>query len=845
LHDRLEWSDETLRIFGTSRDKFGGTLADFLAFVHPDDLEAMQTMHTRSLASDGIVEMEYRILRPDGEERLLYDRGETTYDGNGKPIRKTGMVLDVTERKRSEAERDRLFNLSLDLLCVAGFNGQLKQVNPAWTKCLGWTAEELTSRPMQEFILPEDREATILSRAQIHQGKPSRGFENRYRCKDGSYRWLSWNVHPSIESRQVFAVARDVTEKKRTEMSLRESEERFRQLAENINEVFWITDPGKNEMLYISPAYEKIWGRSCESLYASPIAWFEAIHSEDRGRIRQAALMNQIRGEYDETYRIMRPDGAVRWIRDRAFPVENANGEVFRIVGTAEDITARKLAEERLTEQATLLDSAHEAILVKDLEDKIIYWNKGAERTYGWTADEVLGRKSGELLYKDSTKLHECVSLLLEKGEWHGEVVKLTKDGRDLIIEVRWTLVRDAQGRPKSILAINTDITEKKKLEAHFLRAQRMDSIGTLASGIAHDLNNVLAPIIMSVATLKHLARNEDDLAVLETLSGSAQRGAQLVKQVLTFARGIEGQRIPVNPHHLMRDLLKVMRDTFPKSIDMHFTSARNLWTVTGDPTQMHQVFLNLCVNARDAMPGGGNLTITMENVLLDETYAAMNPDSRTGSFVMVQVADTGIGIPPEIQDRVFEPFFTTKEIGKGTGLGLSTTLAIVKSHGGFINLHSEVRKGTKFKVYLPANATESAADEVALEQTRLPRGAGELILVVDDEEAIRKIARRTLERFGYRVMLAVNGAEAVAIYAQNEANVAAVLTDMAMPIMDGPALILALKALNSQVRIIGSSGLASNELVARALGAGVQHFVPKPYTAEALLTTLKKVLAA
>jgi CheY-like chemotaxis protein len=242
-------------------------------------------------------------------------------------------------------------------------------------------------------------------------------------------------------------------------------------------------------------------------------------------------------------------------------------------------------------------------------------------------------------------------------------------------------------------------------------------------------------------------------------------------------------------------------------------------------------------------MADGGQLSLTTENVVLDTTYAAMNIDARPGAYVRITVADTGPGIAPEVRDRIFEPFFTTKEIGKGTGLGLSTSLAIVKSHGGFIHVYSEVGQGSKFKVYLPANTTAVAANDVAVEQSRLPRGNGELILLVDDEAAIREIAGATLERFGYRVMSATNGAEAVALFAVHRGDIAAVLTDMAMPVMDGPAMIIALKSIDASVKIIGSSGLASNDGVAKAVGAGVEHFVPKPYTAETLLKTLEEVL--
>ncbi|EEF61118.1 hybrid sensor histidine kinase/response regulator [Pedosphaera parvula] len=502
-----------------------------------------------------------------------------------------------------------------------------------------------------------------------------------------------------------------------------------------------------------------------------------------------------------------------------------------------------RIAEQKMAQQAALLDKARDAIFVRDLANLVLFWNKGAERVYGWNAVEVLGRSTSEFLSTDQRTFLPAVQALLQKGEWAGELQKKTKAGHVITVDCRWTLVRDERQEPNSVLCIETDITERKQLEANFLRAQRMESIGTLAGGIAHDLNNVFAPILMSVALLRMNMPDEESKDLLHTLQTSAQRGAELVKQVLSFARGVEGERIEVNPVHLMREILNVVRDTFPKSIVFNFLDKQDLWNVTGDPTQLHQVFLNLCVNARDAMPNGGDLTLKLENVVLDATYATTNPDSRPGAYVVVQVADTGAGIPPEIRDKIFEPFFTTKEFGKGTGLGLSTTLAIVKSHGGFIKVCSEVGQGTNFEVYLPANTTEAAAHQAAVEPTRLPLGNGELILVVDDEEGLRKIARRTLERFGYRVLLAAHGAEAVALYVQHSQEIAVVLTDMAMPIMDGPALILALKSLNPQARIIGSSGLTSADGLAKAVGAGVSHFVPKPYTAELMLKTLHEAL--
>jgi CheY-like chemotaxis protein len=373
-----------------------------------------------------------------------------------------------------------------------------------------------------------------------------------------------------------------------------------------------------------------------------------------------------------------------------------------------------------------------------------------------------------------------------------------------------------------------------------------MESVGILAGGIAHDLNNVLAPILMSIALLKlKMPDNEKVQKQLDQLAAYAQRGANLVKQVLTFGRGAENQRVLMQPKHIGREIEQIVSDTFPKNIEFDFSFASDLWPITGDPTQLHQTILNLCVNARDAMPAGGQLSLRMENHTLDTTFAGMHNLSNPGPYVMIAVKDTGTGIPAAIRERIFEPFFTTKDIGKGTGLGLSTTLAIVKSHGGFIDLRSEEGRGTTFMLYFPASSTPITVDAPGAAQRGLPLGDNELILVVDDEALIREVARSTLERFGYRVLQAQNGTEAVALYALHRTDIAVVVTDMAMPVMDGPATILALRTINPDVRIIGSSGQGtlSQMTTGKSNAAGLTYFIPKPYTAETLLRTLAKVL--
>jgi PAS domain S-box-containing protein len=520
--------------------------------------------------------------------------------------------------------------------------------------------------------------------------------------------------------------------------------------------------------------------------------------------------------------------------------LERKKRAVVKLEQTMADLHA---VHGRLAEQASLLDKAQDAIVVRDLSHRITYWNKSAERLYGWTAQEAIGMVARDL-QPDPTVFDEAMRRVLEHGDWVGELWQVGKDGRPLTVESRWTLVRDAAGRASAVLVINTDITERRNLEQQFLRAQRLESIGTLAGGIAHDLNNVLTPIMVAVGILSDEEKDPERRDILATLEASARRGADMVQQVLSFARGVEGRRVQVDVDSVVRDVERIVNDTFLKNIILWTEVADDLWTVSGDPIQLHQVLLNLCVNARDAMPGGGRLSVFASNVTLDAAFAGANIDARPGPYVMLQVTDTGTGIAPDVIDRIFEPFFTTKDVSKGTGLGLSTSLAIVKSHGGFIQVDGSPGIGATFRVYLPAQAA-AAMDPARPATAELPRGHGELILVVDDEAPVRYVTRRMLEAFGYRVALAEDGAQAVAVYTEQKDQIAAVITDMMMPVMDGPATIQALRRMRADVRIIASSGLhgrGSDEHAGSI--ASVKHFLPKPYTAGELLAALKVALA-
>jgi PAS domain S-box-containing protein len=635
----------------------------------------------------------------------------------------------------------------------------------------------------------------------------------------------------------------ELLERQRTEAALRGSQERLQlaQSAGKIGAFEW--DIGTDTMIW-TVELEAIYGLAPNSFAGTYHHWIRALHPEDRVRMEQESQQAAHTGkELDSEFRILRADGSVRWILVKAQVFQDANGIPQRMVGINMDITARKQAEQKICEQATLLDVATDAILVRDLRHQISFWNKGAERLYGWPAAEAFGKDASQLLYKQfSPQMKTALKATTEQGEWQGELYKVTKSGKEIIVSSRWTLVRDEMGNPKSILTVDTDITEKKQLEAQFLRAQRLESLGTLASGIAHDLNNILTPVLTIAQLLPLKLRNLDERSqeLLKTLERGAQRGADLVKQILIFARGTEGKRTPLQPEHLLLEVAQVVQRTFPKSIAVQtHIPTTPLWLLSADVTQLHQVLMNLCVNARDAMPNGGTLDISAENLFVDVMYARMHLDAHEGAHVVITLSDTGMGIPSELMDRIFDPFFTTKELGKGTGLGLSTVLGIVKSHGGFVHVFSEVDQGTQFKVYLPAMQNQT---EQSLENLEQVKGNGELILLVDDEAAILDSTKIFLEDHNYRTLTASDGVEAIALYFQHQHEISAVLMDILMPTMDGLMSIRTLQKINPQVKIIATSGLASNN--PSDLPSGVQIFLSKPYTAKELLNALHTLIS-
>ncbi len=779
----------------------------------------------------------------DRPERLVAAVRRALQESEERALRKEA---EENLRKREKWFRALIENAS-DVTAIVDLEAKFIYGSPSAERLLGYDPKSLLGQDVFPLLHPEDRPAVRESFARCVDN-PGLTVFSRFRIKhqDGSWRdfeTLSKNLQQDPEIGGVVINARDVTERRAAEEALRQSEERFRQIAENVSDLIAVLDL-QGRRLYNSPSYRSFltdW-RQLEGPKS-----FQEIHPSDRRRFL-SWLQDTVRTGFGRRaeFRLVDRAGAVHHVESQANLVHDQAGQAVNTVVVSRDITERKKAEDQIQEQAALLDKARDAICVTDMEQRIIYWNQSAENLYGWSAEEALTKNANDLLFKHDTSRQSAEALknLIRRKEWLGELRQTTKLGREVVVESRWTLVTDSQRRPKSILVINTDITEKRNLEKQFLRAQRLENLGMLASGIAHDLNNVLAPVLMAVSMLREQPSETLRLKMLDTLEKSAQRGAGLVKQILSFARGVDEEQKPLQLKHLVADLERIIRETFPKAIQFRKKVPAELWTVLANPTQIHQILLNLCVNSRDAMPDGGTLSLVLENVVLDEKTSRQHTGAKSGTFVRVQVRDTGIGMPREVVAKAFDPFFTTKPAGQGTGLGLFTVLGIVKTHGGFIEMESEPGQGTLFSVYLPASmASESKSPEA--EGAPLPAGNGEKILLVDDEAAIREIMKLTLENFGYTVEIANDGVEAVAVYNRCHQEIKLVITDMEMPFMNGPALMRALEKINPQVKFIVASGLTENFRLAKESTRRPVEVLPKPYSTRQLLTLVHELLQA
>lgn len=818
-----------------------------MPLVDPEDRAAVLTMLDAALAGERRT-CEFRLRNfNDTEVWVQMSAGPfRTADGETLVL---GISRDITvEKQAREALRQstELFGIVVnetpDPIYVADLAGRYVLVNPAGVASTGLRLEELLGRDATAFCEPEQARHIMETDRRIMRSGIAETFEEHFESghPDGVRSYLTTKV-PRRNARGevigILGISHDITNRRRSERALQASEERFRSFMAHSPAVGLIVDAA-GRIQYASPGFGRLVGL--------PPGEFGDRHLNDLLPAAKAAellhlteLVIRERCTLETFFQGKRADGSDGIFLVVHFPINKPEGSC--LAGSlALDVTERKLLAERMRR------------MVESNMQGVIFWNYSGEITrandcflqlVGYTREDLA---AGRVNWRSLTppEWNEADERAIRELQATGvcrpfEKYYLHRDGSRVPVLLGATEFQDGTGEGVSFVL---DLTERKALEQQFLRAQRMESIGTLAGGIAHDLNNALMPITMSVDLLRPTCQDASSLEVLETIRQNAERGADMVRQVLSFARGMEGRRMEVAVDGLIRDIEKIANDTFLKHIEVRIDLAPDLKRVLADPTQIHQLLLNLTLNARDAMPQGGLLTISAANRQLTAAGLVRQVHARPGPHVMIEVADTGSGMTPEVLEKIFDPFFTTKEIGKGTGLGLSSALGIAHSHHGFVEAESSLGMGSRFRVYLPAQQEPVAPAKPAPKPER-PRGFGQLVLVVDDEPSVRRVTRHALEKHGYRVLEAADGTEAIVAFEAHAHEIDVVLTDLMMPGLNGREMIQQMRRSWPEVRIIATTGVSFEGDVATGDDLDAQRLLPKPYTIAQLLQCLQEVL--
>ncbi|MEI8293759.1 MAG: response regulator [bacterium] len=510
------------------------------------------------------------------------------------------------------------------------------------------------------------------------------------------------------------------------------------------------------------------------------------------------------------------------------------------------DHSVQRRIEDHAFANAPLLQRPAEIFFIQTPDGVVTQWSRGAEDFFGFKRDDVLGKEFLSRIHLPSEIAENALQTVLDVGEWVGLTTVRCEDGREAEMQMRWLLLQRAVGDPVSILVIAEDAVDWRELRDERLRSHRHECVGMLSGGIAHDLNNVLQPVSMFLDLLRQRLLDPESREMLDNVGANLHRATELVRQILTFSSGVRIEQQDVKVGEIIAEISNFIRPTFPKLIQVQVSVQKDVPAITGNATQLQQVLLNLCVNARDAMPQGGILKIVAAKVIIDEQMAKIHPEAQLGTYVQITVSDTGLGIPKQIRKKIFEPFFTTKKPDKGTGLGLATSLGILRNHGGFLTLDTEEGCGSSFHIFLPANSSVPEHYPATPETIENPdqSGQGETILLVDDEPTVLKVMKRSLEKSGYHIISAANGEEGLALYSRYRPDIRLVITDMSMPGMDGPELVAKLKKIKPSVKIICTSGLGSSASKNSAHELGVESVLAKPCSSQILLQTIRNALS-
>ncbi|MGV8124934.1 MAG: PAS domain S-box protein [Candidatus Xenobiia bacterium LiM19] len=872
-------------------------------------------------------------------------------------------------REKTE-ELEQYFNSSLDLLAIADTDGYFRRLNREWEKVLGYELSELEGKSLLDFVHPDDQEPTWAALSQLSEQKEVLNFTNRYKRRDGSYRWIEWRAFPRGKS--VYATARDVTKRREAEKALIDANERLALAQKSADAGVWDWDI-KSGKLNWSPELFSLYGLDPDKHIASFDTWRSVILpvdlSEAESRIYEAIRdCITLRNEY----RIIRPSGEIRWISAAGNAQYDPNGEPFRMLGICIDVTNNKNAEEALRESeekfrtafrtgpdmmaitslidgtyldvnnafleltgytrqeiigrsaidlniwvkagdrdkmaseiarcghvtnyeaqfrmkdgrilnclssasitmiggvphvlsivknidhirqaeeerarlATAIEQSAETIVITDVAGTIVYVNPAFEKTSGYSSAESLGAKPSILKsgLQDDLFYRTLWKTIARGAVWSGHFTNRKKDGT--LYEEKATIspVKDDSGTIVNYVAVKEDVTNEVSLQKQLLQSQKMEAVGKLAGGVAHDFNNMLQIIIgFSELLIKRMKEDTTEYEDLGKILETSRNAADLVRSLLTFSRKVEPMFLPLNINNNVVQIKKILERTLPRIIAIKTLLSTGLRDIYADTIQIEQVLMNLALNARDAMPEGGTLTFETRNVTLDEAWCSLHLGFSEGDYVKLTVSDTGQGMSKDTVERIFEPFFTTKKIGSGTGLGLAIVYGIVQQHNGCISCDSKPGNGTAFDLYFKAMKDESKPAEAEVDAVPSARGNGTLLLV-DDEESIRVLGNRILAEAGYKVLLAQNGREALELFRKEHEHISLVILDLSMPAMNGRDCLKEIISLDHHVKIIIMSGYTEEIAPEEFSNLDTVAFLGKPFRFFELLQKVHMLLEA